>query len=135
MREEVPLEGDFELPPFLYVTTTDLDSDLSVRDRALLEARNGDWGLDDAPAIFVALPIECDEEPGLSWYPVRVRFELGTVDGVPADEVGFPAIELEFPRDHDRHLVFPLWGDYSLRGYLDGTTTNESNLPVDTGTW
>jgi hypothetical protein len=135
MHSETSLEGDFDLPPFLYVTTTDLDSDTTVRDRALLEEEGGGWGLDNVPTLFAAPPIGCDEEPGLTWSAVRVRFELGTVDEQPVDEVAFPPIELEFPRDHERHLVFPLWGDYHILGYLDGTSSNESNLPVDTGTW
>jgi hypothetical protein len=135
LREEASLEGNFELPPFLYVTTTDLDSDSSVRDRALLEEKGDSWGLDDEPSTFVAPPIECDDEPGLTWYSFRIRFELGTANGQSIDEIAFPPIELEFPRDHERHLEFPLWGNYTLVGYLDGTVRNESNVPVDTGTW
>jgi hypothetical protein len=133
---EEPLNADFELPPFLYVTTTNPDSGFSVRDRALLETQGGDdWGFDYDYDFFAAPPIACDPELGRRPYPAQVYFELGTVDELPVDEVGFPPIEFELPRDRKGKVQFPLWNDMHLQGFLEGNSYNESNLPVNTETW
>lgn len=127
------MQAKLELPPFLYVTTTDLRSSTSVLDRVLLDEGMGDtWELDERDDI-VAAPfiLRCDE-PRLNWYPFHIQFNLADVAQNPVDETLFPSLDFDFPAE-PKNFEVALWNDFQLGGYLDGA--GEPNTPVDTGTW
>lgn len=108
-----PLVANTDLPPFLYVTTTDLDSETSILDRVLLVDGGNGWSLPPAGmypgASLTAPPFAC----GADKYPWRVRFELGDVKQQPIDEVLFPPHRVRVPpRGSSSHLAL---GDLCVR--------------------
>lgn len=129
IRQLEPMALPLTLPPFLYITTTDLERERSVRDRLLLVAEGTNtWGISDGRSEVGAPPIFCGEYE----YPFRLLFELGDVDGNPIDDILLPPIEFE--RSDPVRTALVLWEGFTVEAFLNQTINNQPLFP-DTGTW